>query len=93
MDHGEEHDRASRPCRFFGLHFDLHAGPNDRELGAQVTEELVERIIREARPDYIQYDCKGHGGWLAYPNGIVLDGRLVFVYDHNKTAPTPIDQV
>ncbi len=25
-----------------------------------------------------------HGGWLAYPNGIVLDGRLVFVYDRNR---------
>lgn len=25
-----------------------------------------------------------HGGWLAYPNGIVLDGTLVFVYDRNR---------
>lgn len=63
--------RRPQPRRFFGLHFDLHAGANDRELGAQVNDELVERIIREAKPDFIQYDCKGHGGWLAYPNSNV----------------------
>ena len=25
-----------------------------------------------------------HGGMLAYPNGMVLDGRLVFAYDRNR---------
>jgi hypothetical protein len=64
------HDNL-RPRRFFGLHFDLHANDKDRELGAQVNDELVERIIREAKPDFIQYDCKGHCGWLAYPDSKV----------------------
>lgn len=60
-----------RARRFFGLHFDLHAHAGDRELGRRVTPALVERIIRAARPDYIQYDCKGHGGYLAYPRSNV----------------------
>ncbi len=25
-----------------------------------------------------------HGGYLAYPNPIILDGKLVFTYDHNR---------
>jgi hypothetical protein len=29
---------------------------------------MVRKIIKAARPDYVQYDCKGHGGWLGYPD-------------------------
>jgi hypothetical protein len=25
-----------------------------------------------------------HGGWLAYPAGMILDERLVFTYDRNR---------
>ena len=25
-----------------------------------------------------------HGGMLAYPNGMVLDGKLVFAYDRDR---------
>ena len=25
-----------------------------------------------------------HGGWLAYPCGMILDGKLVFSYDRNR---------
>jgi len=28
---------------------------------------MIETIIREVRPDYIQIDCKGHRGLSSYP--------------------------
>ncbi|MCC7193189.1 MAG: hypothetical protein IT444_10455 [Phycisphaeraceae bacterium] len=56
---------------FFGLHFDLHPHKDDRDLGRNVTTDLVRRIIRAARPDYLQYDCKGHVGYMGYPDSKV----------------------
>jgi hypothetical protein len=64
----------TRPLRkdsFFGLHFDLHPHDKDTELGKHVSEAMVRKIIRAARPDYIQYDCKGHVGYLGYPDSKV----------------------
>lgn len=63
--------RQRREDSFFGLHFDLHPHDKDTELGRLVTPEMVRRIIRAARPDYIQYDCKGHVGYLGYPDSKV----------------------
>jgi hypothetical protein len=63
--------RTRREDAYFGLHFDLHPGEGDRELGKLVTEEMIRKIIKAARPDYIQYDCKGHVGYLGYPNSKV----------------------
>ena len=59
-----------RKDAFFGLHFDLHPNPSDTALGADVTEENIARLLDRVRPDYIQYDCKGHVGWAGYPTKI-----------------------
>ncbi len=62
--------RLRRKDCFFGLHFDLH--PNDRDvaLGRDLTEEMADRLLDQVRPDYIQYDCKGHVGYLGYPSQV-----------------------
>ena len=48
--------RLRRADSFFGLHFDLHPNEEDTVLGRDVSEELVERILAAAKPDYVQYD-------------------------------------
>lgn len=58
----------------------------DTELGRRVTPSMVRRIIEASRPDYIQYDCKGHPGVLGYPEskvsasspGILRDSLAVY---------------
>ena len=55
--------------RFFGLHFDFHAG-NDVEIGGNTTAEDIERYILECKPDFIQCDCKGHAGNSSYPTKV-----------------------
>lgn len=59
------HDRV-----FFGLHYDLHAGAKDTELGRELTaEHLRERLLR-VKPDWIQCDCKGHAGYTSWPTEV-----------------------
>ncbi|MFP4029494.1 MAG: alpha-L-fucosidase [Candidatus Brocadiia bacterium] len=55
---------------FFGIHYDLHAGENDTELGAELTEEHLEERLRLIDPDWIQCDCKGHPGWTSWPTDV-----------------------
>jgi hypothetical protein len=55
---------------FFGLHFDLHPNKTDVALGSDVSEENIFRLLNRVRPDYVQYDCKGHVGWAGYPTKI-----------------------
>ncbi|MCD6284680.1 MAG: hypothetical protein J7M39_02050 [Anaerolineae bacterium] len=76
---------VARRDAFFGIHFDLHAGVNDTELGADVTEEMITSLIQRVRPDYIQQDCKGHPGYTSYPTqvgwaspGIVRDALAIW---------------
>jgi len=76
---------VARRDAFFGIHFDLHAGVNDTELGADVTEEMITSLIHRVRPDYIQQDCKGHPGYTSYPTqvgwaspGIVKDALAIW---------------
>ena len=70
---------------YFGLHFDLHPGQQDTVLGADVAEENVRRLLRRVRPDFVQYDCKGHAGYTGYPAqvgwpspGIVKDSLAIW---------------
>lgn len=49
-----------RKDSFFGLHFDLHPNESDRELGADVSPENIAGLLDRVKPDYVQYDCKGH---------------------------------
>jgi len=55
---------------FFGLHFDLHPSETDVALGADISEENIGKLLERVRPDYVQYDCKGHVGWAGFPTKI-----------------------
>jgi hypothetical protein len=62
--------RLARKDCFFGIHFDLHPNPNDKALGRDVSLEMVDRFLAAVAPDYVQYDCKGHVGYLGYPSKV-----------------------
>ncbi len=79
---------ADKPLRrkdaFFGLHFDQHAGETDAAVGAETTAENIRELIARVRPDWVQWDCKGHPGYTSYPTdvgwsapGIAADGLAV----------------
>ena len=75
----------ARKDAFFGLHFDLHPQATDTSLGADISEENIRALLERVRPDYVQYDCKGHAGWAGYPTtvgwaspGIVKDSLAVW---------------
>lgn len=55
---------------FFGLHFDLHPSETDLALGADISEENIGKLLERVRPDYVQYDCKGHVGWAGFPTKV-----------------------
>jgi hypothetical protein len=70
---------------FFGLHFDLHPGADDTELGAETTYEHIRQELSKVKPDWVQYDCKGHPGYTGYPTkvgtpspGIVKDALSIW---------------
>lgn len=80
-----EKSRLSRSQGYFGLHFDLHPQERDTVLGADVSEENIRRLLERVRPDFVQYDCKGHAGYTGYPTkvgwsspGIVKDSLAVW---------------
>jgi hypothetical protein len=62
--------RKRREESFFGMHFDLHPNPRDLELGKDLRKEQVLRFLDAVQPDYVQYDCKGHVGWLGFPSQV-----------------------
>ncbi|MGC4051003.1 MAG: hypothetical protein QM757_16690 [Paludibaculum sp.] len=77
--------RLRRSESYFGLHFDLHPNEKDTVLGRDVTEAMVEDLLAQARPDFVQYDSKGHPGWLGWPSkvgpsapGIVQDSLAIW---------------
>jgi len=77
--------RLRRAECYFGLHFDLHPTEKDTVLGRDVTPEAVGRLLDSVRPDFVQYDAKGHPGWLGWPSqvgpsapGIVRDSLAVW---------------
>jgi hypothetical protein len=59
--------RLKRSESFLGIHFDFHAGPDCTEIGKNTTRAMIEKIINQVHPDYIQTDCKGHRGLSSYP--------------------------
>jgi hypothetical protein len=61
---------VNRKDAFFGIHFDLHAGKGDKDLGADITEDMIHRLLNRVKPDYVQQDCKGHPGYTSYPTKI-----------------------
>jgi hypothetical protein len=62
--------RKRRAESFFGIHFDLHPNPADLALGKDLRKEQVLRFLDAVKPDYVQYDCKGHVGWLGFPSQV-----------------------
>jgi len=70
---------------FFGLHYDLHPGAGDTELGRETTYDHIRAMLEKVRPDFVQYDCKGHPGYTGYPTkvgspspGIVNDALKIW---------------
>lgn len=70
---------------FFGLHYDLHPGATDTVLGRDTTYEHIRAMLEKVKPDFVQYDCKGHPGWAGYPTqvgspspGIVNDALKIW---------------
>ena len=77
--------RLKRSESYFGLHFDLHPNERDTVLGRDVTPQMVGALLDAAKPDFVQYDSKGHPGWLGWPSqvgpsapGIVKDSLEVW---------------
>jgi hypothetical protein len=62
--------RLQRAESFLGIHFDFHAGPDCKEIGKNTTREMIEGILDQVKPDYIQIDCKGHRGLSSYPTKV-----------------------
>ncbi len=70
---------------FFGLHYDLHPGAGDTELGRLCSYEHIRAMLEKVQPDFVQYDCKGHPGYTGYPTkvgspspGIVNDALRIW---------------
>lgn len=62
--------RPRRKDTFFGIHFDLHPKEQDTDLGRDISAANIEDFLGRVRPDFVQYDCKGHAGWLGYPSQV-----------------------
>ena len=68
--------RPRKDC-FFGIHLDLHPSDRDQDLGRDLTEAMVERFLERVRPDFVQYDCKGHAGFLGYPSKVSRSAPII----------------
>lgn len=62
--------RKKRGDSFFGMHFDFHAWPNQKNIGENADPETIGYMLRQVRPDYVQCDTKGHGGASSYPTKV-----------------------
>jgi hypothetical protein len=51
---------------YFGLHYDLHAGEKDTDLGARCGEKDLVPMLKLMAPDFVQTDCKGHPGLTSW---------------------------
>jgi hypothetical protein len=77
--------RLQRKDCFFGFHFDLHPTEKDAALGRDLTDAMVAHLLETCGPDFIQYDSKGHPGYLGFPSktgmsapGIVNDSLEIW---------------
>jgi hypothetical protein len=69
--------RLKRSGSFLGVHFDFHARDDGNEIGKRTTKEMIEKIIDEVKPDYLQCDCKGHPGITSYPTEVGNRAELI----------------
>jgi hypothetical protein len=51
---------------YFGLHYDLHAGDKDTDLGTRCGEAELTAALQLMAPDFVQTDCKGHPGHTSW---------------------------
>ena len=58
-----------RKDSFFGLHFDFHANKSSIGLG-DCDVELLDKMLSEVKPDFVQCDTKGHEGISSYPTKV-----------------------
>jgi len=72
--HGHWHGKKY----YFGLHYDLHAGQTDTELGTRCGKKDLVPMLKLMDPDFVQTDCKGHPGMTSWfskvPNATVSPG-------------------
>jgi hypothetical protein len=80
---GQNSYKLRRSDSYWGLHFDHHSELIDMHLGKTLTEGMVDSLLKAARPDYIQVDCKGHPGISSYPT---LVGQQAASYDKDPLA-------
>jgi hypothetical protein len=52
--------------RYFGLHYDLHARPDETELGVDATPGILTPQFERLGIDFAQTDCKGHAGYTSW---------------------------
>lgn len=62
--------KIKRADGFFGLHFDFHASLDDKNMGETLTEGMIDSLLTAVKPDFVQIDCKGHGGISSYPTKV-----------------------
>jgi hypothetical protein len=62
--------RLKRAESFLGIHFDFHAGDDCKSIGKNTTRPMIESVINQVHPDYLQIDCKGHPGLSSYPTKV-----------------------
>ncbi len=62
--------RLKRADSFLGIHFDMHARKDCTAIGQNTTRAMIESVIDQVKPDYIQIDCKGHPGLSSYPTTV-----------------------
>lgn len=53
-------------ARYFGLHYDLHAGAGETDLGTRCSEAELVPMLELMAPDFVQTDCKGHPGYTSW---------------------------
>lgn len=80
---GQSPQKLRRADSFWGLHFDRHSVLTDTHLGKTLTEGMIDTLLKNARPDFIQVDCKGHAGVSSYPT---LVGQQAASYDKDPLA-------
>ena len=63
---------------YFGMHFDLHAGLTDTELGTRADPDELAKMFKLMGAQWVQADCKGHPGYTSWfskvPNASVSPG-------------------
>jgi len=52
--------------KYFGLHYDLHAGKSDTDLGTRASPKELVPMLRLMGCQFVQTDCKGHAGYTSW---------------------------